>query len=477
MACFSRKFFASTLVPFVFFAEACAFVQNKADAEQILNPNTIMHTSYANSAGIEASRNKLNSAKYNFKLFESEYTQFLPLVLDTRLKRKSGGETTGEIVAGMEKEFFDGSALSLYMGNAVDGMGGEYVNTQFVEGRLDFPLFSSNRKLSRLIKRTFEENELYSANLGYVNTIRKVVRSALERYYDLVPRQQILDVSRKYQRVLKSLLEEKWVKTHKVERQQIEDEIRSLDSDIKGREMTVGSLEIKFRRWLGVKSLDDYYIEPIPLGLDGGDYFGKEYVERSYEAVLERAFANDTEIKIMRLIIENAREKKRLAEKGKWDFFVSLNGRYNYMGPQGQYPLKEDYYAGAGLKINRLDAEVLHYSRAKAESDILSMQALIKDRKLEMATRIRELKGELEKQREQLKSIYESMQSRQSVYDVKQQRYLHGEESVDNLIQAFRSLLNTEVDLYKVANDYFDNVRDLQYLCGIYFEELGIDIK
>jgi len=98
MACFSRKFCALALITFLFFAEAGAFVQNKADAEQILNPNRIMHISYANSAGIEASRNKLKSAEYNFKLFESEYTQFLPLVLDTRMKRKSGNETVDNLI-------------------------------------------------------------------------------------------------------------------------------------------------------------------------------------------------------------------------------------------------------------------------------------------------------------------------------------------------------------------------------------------
>ncbi len=472
---FRLKLSNSFMLVFVFVS--CVFGQDRVNSVKILNPNSIIQISYANSAGIEASRNKLKSAEYNFKLFESEYTQFIPLLLDTRIKRKAGNQTSGEIVAGMEKEFFDGSALSFYLGNSMEKFGGGYENTHFVEGSLEFPLFSSNRKLSRLIKRTFEENELYSANLGYVNTIRRVIRSALERYYDLVPRKQILELLQKYRQVLTLLLQEERVRTHPMERQQIEDEIRSLDSDIKGWEMIVGSLKIKLQRWLGVESLDEYYIQPIPLGLDDGDYFGKEYVENSYESVLERAFANDTEIKIMRLIIKNAKEKKRLAEQGKWDFFVSLNGRYSYIGSNEQDSYQRDYFAGAGLKINRMDAEVLRYSRAKAESDIISMQAMIKDRKLEMATRIRELKGELEKQREQLKSIYKSLQSRHNVYDNKRSRYLQGDETVDNLIQAFRSLVNTEKHLYQIANDYFDNIRDLQYLCGVYFEKLGIDIK
>ncbi|NIA31577.1 MAG: hypothetical protein GWP06_16925 [Actinobacteria bacterium] len=182
------------------------FAQGKTETEKILNPNSIIRISYENSAGITASRNKLESAKYNFKLFESEYTQFIPLLLDSRVKRKSGNETSGEVVAGMEKEFFDGTSLSFDVGNSTDIISGEYEHTQFVEGLLEFPLFSSNRKLSRLTKRTFQENELYSANIGYVNTIRRVIRNASERYYDLVPRTETLEAIKKYRALLQTLL-------------------------------------------------------------------------------------------------------------------------------------------------------------------------------------------------------------------------------------------------------------------------------
>ncbi len=130
-----------------------------------------------------------------------------------------------------------------------------------------------------------------------------------------------------------------------------------------------------------------------------------------------------------------------------------------------------------GLKVKKFDAKVLDYSRLKAEEDIRNVQARIKDRELQTAARIRQEKGEAENRRSQLESLYESLQSRRKIYTLKLESYLNGEESIDNLIPTFRSLLNTERQCYMVGNHYFDNIRDLDYLCAVYFQKLGIETK
>jgi len=154
-------------------------------------------------------------------------------------------------------------------------------------------------------------------------------------------------------------------------------------------------------------------------------------------------------------VMKGAKEKKRLAEQGRWDIFASV---------------------GVGLNVKKFDRKVLDYSRLKAEEDILDVQARIKDQELKIAARIRQEKGEAENRRRQLESLYESLQSREKIYRFKLESYLKGEESIDNLIRAFRSLLDTHKQCYRMGNEYFDNIRELDYLCGVYFQKLGMEI-
>ncbi len=301
----------------------------------MLNPDTIIRIAYERNPRIAAARHKLRSSEYNYKLFESEYSQFIPLIMDSRVQRGTEDSeriTSGRLTAGLRKEFFDGSSASLDAGNETEWDSEGRSHNQFVEGQVEFPLFSSNRKLSRVIKRTFEENELHNANLNYVERVRTVLHDAQEEYYDLIARTQVLNTIRKYKERLESLLDEPWIRDHPADARQIEDEINSLDSDIKGWEVTVSSLKIRLQRKIGLESLEGFQIEPVPLGLGESDYYGRHYVEESTETLVERAMANDVKIKVLHSVMESAKEKKRLAEQGRWDTFVSINGGYSYTG-------------------------------------------------------------------------------------------------------------------------------------------------
>ena len=146
-----------------------------------------------NSSRIEAAKHTLESAQYNFKLFESEFTQFSPLIMNSEFLGNKNNEYGSETSIGIQKEFFDGSSIEASLGNSnIWGDGLSDGNIQFIKTEVNFPLFSSNRKLNRIIKRTFEENELFGAQLDYVNTIRGTILNALEMYYDYVPRAKIL---------------------------------------------------------------------------------------------------------------------------------------------------------------------------------------------------------------------------------------------------------------------------------------------
>ena len=450
--------------------------QTAAPPGTALHPESIMQLTMDNSARIQAARHKLESARYNFKLFESEFTKFTPLNLSSDIHTNANDEYENETSVGVQKEYFDGSSIGASIGNS-SLWGGDLSDetTQYVKTEIQFPLFSSNRKLKRIIKRTFEENELYSAQLDYVNTIRNTIKNALEMYYDYVPRAKILESTQLYKADLIKLKNSPELKGRTFEQQQLEDEINALTSRVQGWQVEVESLLIEMRRWIGADFTEHYSVTTIDLDFDQSGYYGEYYVTASYNEILQRAIHNDTELKVLELIRENAIEKKKLAEKGKWDIFLSLDGRYNYLDRINNVDQDPFYTAGTGIQIRRFDNSIIKNTILKAQADILQVEMTMEDREIEMASEITRKKATLLTKKEQVISSGRSLASKQQIHDIKLANFLKGTESVDNYLQVFRALVNTREESLRYENRYLDTLRDFNYICGEYFQFLGIE--
>ena len=417
----------------------------------------------------------MESAKYNFKLFESEYTQFTPLKVNTDAYSNNNDDYIIESSVGLQKEFFDGSSISALIGNR-NTWGDGVSNSQkhFLETEVQFPLFSSNRKLNRIIKRTFEENELYSAHLEYVNKIRQTIKNALEMYYDYIPRAKILKRMQKFKENLIDLENSDTLKERFAEKEQLQGEINSLTSDIQGREMGVQSLLISLERWLGIDNFNKYNIETFDLEFNNDKYFGDYYVIAPLNNIFERAINNDTDLKVLELIKSNAVEKKRLAEQGEWDIFLSLGGQYNFRDRVDAIDYAPYYQANLGIEIKRFDSSILENTIQKAEADIQEIKTTILDRRRQLSADITRKKATLLTYRNQILSSRKSLASWQSIHELKKKNFIEGSETVDNYIQSLRSLINTMVESLNHENKYLDAIRDFDYICGEYFDFLGI---
>lgn len=443
------------------------FAQDQYDPSTPLFPENIIKLTFENSDRIKAAYCKLESAKYNFKLFESEYTQFNPLIVDSKVTTNSDKVSFGEFSTGMSKEFFDGTSISTSIGNNTDwGRGIENHNVNFVETEVSFPMFTSARKLDRLIKRTFEENELYTTNLDYVEEVKTNIHDALEQYYDLVPRIKTYNMMKAYREELKSMLNNDSIRN----REQIESEITSLNSKITGWEITLYSIRLSMERFMNVDKIKLSQLVVINVDFTKVDYFGKYYIEEPIENIFSKVLNNDTEFKVLGVIKINAEEKKRLAQKGKWDVFATTGGRYNYYDIKAGERQGNFLIADAGLKIKLYDNTVLKNTIAKAQADISAIDYTIEDRKKLIRSDIEKLKDGLTKKKEQLINTIESLDSWEKIYISKKKMYVSGQESVDNFIQSFRSLVSTEETWYNLENNYLDLIRDFDYICGTYFE-------
>jgi hypothetical protein len=452
------------------------FGQIKIEKSQMLYPENIIKLTFDNSDRIKSAFYNLEAAKYNFKLFESEYTQFNPLIINSDLHTNSDRENSGELSAGMSKEFFDGTSITSSMGNN-SGWGRipENRNVSFIESEVSFPLFSSARKLDRLIKRTFEENELYTKNLEYVDEVRHNILFALEQYYDLVPRYKSYNMYKTYRNELNSILTSDSLKNKGADREQIKAEINSLNSKITGFEISLFNMQSSMQRIMNIERIDLSQLTVIDIDFKKPDYFGNYYIIEPTDSIFSKALKNDTEFKVLNIIKKNAEEKKKLAEKGKWDIFATTGGRYNFYDVLGGARQDNFLTADAGLKVKLYDNKVLKNTIAKAQADISAIEYTISDRKKEISSEINQLKEALTKKKDQLVSTLESLNSWKKNYEDKKALFLSDNESVDNYIQAFRSLLTSEETWYNLENNYLDTIRDFDFICGTYFEY--IDLK
>jgi hypothetical protein len=311
---------------------------------------------------------------------------------------------------------------------------------------------------------------LYTKNLDYVDAVKENIHDAVEQYYDLVPRIKTYEMLITYRTELRELLNINSLKN----KEQIEGEIATLNSKITGYEISLYSMELSMERFMNVDNIDLSKLLVIDLDFNREDYFGNYYIEEPTDSIFKKALSNDSEFKVLGIIKQNAEEKKRLAQKGKWDIFATTGGRYNYYEMQGSSRQGNFLVADAGLKIKLYDHQVLKNTIAKAQSDISAIDYIIKDREKLIHSNIEKLKDGLTKKKEQLIIIFSSVESWQNIYQSKKELYLAGNESVDNFIQAFRSLVETESNRYHLENNYLDLIRDFNYITGAYFEYIEL---
>ncbi len=449
--------------------------KKRADSTLMLYPENIIKITFNNNDRIKAAYYELESAKFNFKLFESEYTQFNPLIVSPEIYGNSESQYNSELKAGMQKEFFNGTSITTSVGNTNDwGKGSDKWNTNFVETEIGFPLFSSSRALERIIKRTFEENELYTKNLDYVDAVRENIKEALEQYYDLVPRIKTFEALIDFRAELSTYLLNDSINISKADRDQIEGEITNLNSKITGWEIELYALQLQIQLNMNMEQIKLNQLMKIDVDFTETDYYGKYYIMEATDSIFQKALKNDTEFKVLGIIKNNAEEKKRLAEKGKLDIYATTGGRYNYY--QFLEGTRHDNFitANAGIKFKINDNQVLKNTIAKAEADIQAIEYTIEDRRKLIQSDILQLKDALTKKKEQIISTSASLKSWERTYNTKKELYLKKKESIENLIQSFRSLVSTKERLLELENNYLDKIRDLDYVCGEYFTVINI---
>ena len=449
--------------------------QSKAP-EILIDIDSIAQLVSGQSPQVVSARHARTAAEFQFKDFERNLSQFTPLIFRSNIDREDRSpdqEHEYNMRAGMEKEFFDGSRVFTGLGHR--GGFGDTENGRglFMVMDVQFPLFGSNTTLRRITDRSREENEMFKARLEYIDIIRDNVQEAQMQYFWL-----LVEKERKVKTVecisdFEKILATSRARSNPAERQQMEGEIQAERADMLRTDERINNRLLALQFSIGLENLAVSQI--VPLDMYAEDYYGKSYLNRSINELLAEAEQNDVKIRVLENAKANSIEKKTLADKGKWDIFVGLNGQYDLEG-EGNLRDENGYLLSAGLRVKKIDSTLLKYSRSRAVAEIRKYDTLIRGQRLKTQNVINLHWFIIRGRRKQCREIVENIDSRRRTFLQKYQDYIDGKEALDNLITARDKLMWTQMDLVFSLGEFYQSITMLDHACGVYLDKLGINL-
>ncbi len=450
--------------------------------EPFIDFHSIIEITFAKNLEIAAARFEIEASDYQFRRFERNLSQFVPLIVESTAGRESESfreegtrlwenEDEAVVSAGFEKEFFDGKQISGVAGMAGSSDGRGDNNHPFIGGEIRFPLFSSFTTLKRVTERNFEENELLNAWLDFIDTVRSSISESHEAYVDVEEALGMRLLSEAAIHDFQSLLDSPFMESRENDRLQVKDQIQAFQSESVDFRGEVDSALISLLETLGV---DTAGLETIRhLELNGEMYYGNQYINSDIETLIQEAIQEDVEIRVLKIAQSNAELKKRLAKQGNWDIIGKLFGNYDFAQRGDDRRGREGYEVGLGFSIQRNDPKLLLLSMRQADAEIRQFNAQILWRERQVEHLIKRRVSEARTLRQLIDELKASRELRRSVYTQKHQSFLSGEETIDNLIQSRDSLFDTEKDLVERLAKFFEIVIELDVASGYYFKHLG----
>lgn len=446
------------------------------DAQLIVNAESIVQLIFGQNPEIAAARYAVKAAKYQFKDFERNLSQFTPLLFRTSAKRDERDPDEDQeyiLRIGAEKDFFNGASIFAGIGHRGEFGDSGGAESQFVETDITLPLFSSNTTLRRITDRSREENEMINSRLNYIDLLRNNIRSTQDRYYQLLLQRESLRRRDECIADYRLVLALPRVQAAAAERSHVQSEIQIIQRDIASYHKWIHVRLLQLRLDLGMQRLSLSQVEGVDFANE--IYYGQSYLEQTPAELLVKARQNDIKIKVLENARADSREKKRLAVEGKWDVFIDLNAQLDVSG-SGDLKDENGYEATMGLRIQRVDPVLLEYSMGRAVAEIKKYDAMIRKQQLSTKNRIDRELTIARSRRAQYDKTVEDIASRHKIYAEKFKNFAEGNDTVDNLLTYRYSIVGSYADLHRSLTEYYQSVTWLDHACAVQLAKLGIDI-
>ena len=447
------------------------------DPNLIIDANSIVALVFRVNPEVAAARYAQEAAEFQFKDFERNLSQFTPFISESLVRRDDlhpFEDNSYRTAIRAEKEFFDSSSAFAGVGHRGQFGDSGSASSQFVEGGGTVALASSNTTLRRITDRSREENEMFNARLEYVDTLRDSIQEAQERYFQFLETIKMTEYVEACIEDFLDLLESERARNSAADSNQIKSDIDVMRAErvhIKERiDVMVADLGLA----IGSGGLERRQVEDFDFYAE--DFYGRHYLERSAEELMESAARNDITIRVLKNARTSSIEKRRLALEGTWDAFLDALGEADVAG-SGDYEESDGYSVFSALRADKIDSTLLKYSLGRALSEIKKYDALIRQQDLKTKNEITENLMIAKGRRVQYEKLLETIRSKESICAQKRRDYLEGRDTVDYLLANRKELTWLYVRVNSVLRDYYSSIAELDSACGVYFDRLGIEIE
>ncbi len=419
--------------------------------------------------------------KSSFQRFKSEEARydFFYTSRDSSTPRLSVSNSAGEsradesvtrtrrhtVELALEKRFFDTTELEVGVGYDTDGLDEDISNRPFLSASLRYPLWASREKLERASEDIFRRNDLNDAQLGYIQEVRRRLRRALFRYYEVDDLGRRVAIQQRWLDDLEMLVRSIGDDTDRnatTDMQRVRAEIAKVSSEMRN---TDGRYQIQFARLKGAIGL------PFHAEMKLVDQEFNPFAEGTHESWLTISIETDPEIATLRNEVRNAEVQLDLARRGTWDISLLLDGRSNLEG-RGEADGVSDWFASVGLNVSHVDSRVTDSLARQAQARIQRFRQAIAAREnaifvdtLEPFVRIDTLSASREQLAGNLPRYLKDY--RTGLEDYKANRL-----NIDDLLKRRENVFDQEEEISRLTFLVGANVAELCAATGKFFEYL-----
>jgi len=308
-----------------------------------LNTENIIYILYEEAPKIAASRESMVAARYGLKEFKADLSRLEPFVnADGTLfqypERQDSDGLTGETVAGVEKETFDGAIYRLEGGMSGSRVEfGEYEEGEdriekgsggLVRGRVEIPFVGSRKRQSRVINAAFQESNARAAVMEYLSNYTQYVNQTLLYYQHTLYNLRFIRIFEKKLKALQELMEDPRVRP---------DDLQRIQSVVLSTKVTVEEYRVNYEsyllvvlEYLGIAPGEEYVLEEPSMEADSL-YLDKACNGEGRREMLSEALENTPKFQVLRDAIADAELKRSYAIKGVFDITAYVEGtRYAF---------------------------------------------------------------------------------------------------------------------------------------------------
>lgn len=456
-----------------------------------INTANVVRITYLMSPLVIASREEMIAAQHGLKEFQANLSRFEPYVrvdggaLEYPERRGANGYD-GELVAGIDRETFDGSLFRVEGG--VNGSHYSYDRTEsdpaktesgssgVLRARIEIPFVGSRKQQDRTIKQAYQESTARQAMLEYMRDYRSYVSTALVEY-----RQTILYLNqmRAYEDEIAAL------ETLLALPELTDDErarLRTAMGDAKvhhsGLQANYWSSLLSLLQDLGIQPGERYVVEePRELPLQ---FLEEASTPEGRQRLLVEAYENNPRFAVLEDSIRNAELKRSQAILGAYDMTAYFEGAHYPFAPPEFDDRVRGWLLTAGITVRLNDRRVLTESLKKAEAEIRSYRAQIAAEENDIRDQITIRADRLITYLKSRPQATENVKRARAQFQERCEAHFWRREArinIDDVLRSLSLLTSAQVQLAANLNQIVDAEHDLLVSTGEVYRLVGIRIE